>query len=100
MRDSTGNSTEVSSMDVTVVRKHRVIDTVFTASVATLVAIIYINFGCALDWNAFRSNLKRPIGPAIGFFTQFAIMPTVSVYLSFIEIPLIDKILYFDVSDE
>lgn len=69
-------------MDVTVIREQRVIDRVFTASVATLVSIIYINFGCALDWNSFRLNLKRPIGPAIGFFTQFIIMPTVSSLLS------------------
>lgn len=86
MRDSTGNTTEINRMDVTVIRKQRVIDRVFTASTATLVALIYVNFGCALDWPSFRSNLKKPIGPAIGFFTQFGIMPVVIVsYLTFIE---------------
>lgn len=76
--DNKGNRTELSSMDVTVIREDRVIDKVFTASVATLVSILYINFGCAVDWTSFRSILKKPIGPCIGFFTQFGVMPTVS----------------------
>lgn len=75
------NTVKESSIDVTVIREQRVIDRVFTASVATLVSILYINFGCAVDWTSFRSNLKKPIGPAIGFFTQFGIMPTVSLFI-------------------
>lgn len=64
-------------MDVIVVRKKRIIDTIFTASVAILVSILYINFGCAIDWSQFRGILKRPVGPAIGAFGQFVIMPVV-----------------------
>lgn len=82
--DNKRNITEVQSVDITVIREQRVIDRVFTASVAILVSILYINFGCALDWTSFRSTLKKPIGPAIGFFTQFCIMPSVS-YLSLYE---------------
>ncbi|KAF5272195.1 hypothetical protein FQA39_LY01277 [Lamprigera yunnana] len=63
---------------IKVVRPERVIDTVFTATVATLVSIIYINFGCALNWGEVRSTIKKPVGPAIGFFGQFIIMPLVS----------------------
>jgi sodium/bile acid cotransporter 3/5 len=65
------------AMDVTVIREKRVIDTVFTSSVATLVSIIYINFGCAFNWGELHKTLKRPIGPAIGFFGQFVVMPLV-----------------------
>ncbi|XP_044271508.1 ileal sodium/bile acid cotransporter-like isoform X2 [Tribolium madens] len=65
-------------LDVTVVRKKRVIDTIFTSSVATLVSILYINFGCALNWGEMIRNLKRPIGPAIGFVGQFLVMPLLS----------------------
>lgn len=64
-------------LDVTVIREVRVIDTVFTSSVATLVSIIYINFGCALDWGGLKQNLKKPIGPILGLVTQFGLMPTV-----------------------
>ncbi|XP_018567523.1 solute carrier family 10 member 6 isoform X2 [Anoplophora glabripennis] len=70
------------SIDVVVVRKKRFIDTLFTASVATLVSILYINFGCAIDWSGeFRNILRRPIGPAIGFCGQFIAMPLLSYAL-------------------
>ncbi|KAJ3643039.1 hypothetical protein Zmor_025777 [Zophobas morio] len=74
-------------LDVTVIRKKRVIDTVFTSSVATLVSIIYINFGCALNWGEMLKNLKRPIGPAIGFTGQFLVMPLLSFGLGKVLFP-------------
>lgn len=64
-------------LKVTVARKKRVIDQVFLTSVIILVSIIFINFGCALDWEFLRQSLKRPIGPGIGMFSQFIIMPLV-----------------------
>jgi sodium/bile acid cotransporter 3/5 len=67
-----------SSVTVKVVRSERVVDTLFTYSVAVLVSVIYINFGCALDWSAFKKTVRRPLGPAIGFTTQFLVMPLVS----------------------
>lgn len=78
--DGNNNNSTVAeeAIDVTVIREVRVVDTIFTSSVATLVSIIYINFGCALDWNALKQNLKKPIGPLIGLTTQFGLMPTVS----------------------
>lgn len=68
------------NMDVIVIRKKRVIDTIFTASVATLVSIIYVNFGCALNWGELRKSLKRPIGPVLGFIGQFLFMPLVTTF--------------------
>ncbi|CAH1374865.1 unnamed protein product [Tenebrio molitor] len=75
------------AMDVTVIREKRVIDTVFTSSVATLVSIIYINFGCAFNWGELHKTLKRPIGPAIGFFGQFVVMPLLSFGLGKVLFP-------------
>ncbi|KAJ8920283.1 hypothetical protein NQ315_011944 [Exocentrus adspersus] len=75
------------SLEVVVVRKKRLIDTVFTASVATLVSILYINFGCALDWSGLGSILKRPIGPTIGFCGQFIVMPVLSYVIGKILFP-------------
>lgn len=63
---------------IIVKRPERVIDIVFTASVAIFVSIMYINFGCAMDWSVCHETLKRPIGPAIGLFCQFLFMPLVS----------------------
>ncbi|CAH0555231.1 unnamed protein product [Brassicogethes aeneus] len=82
------NSDELcEQFEVIVVRKKRLIDTIFTASVATLVSIIYINFGCALNWGELRKNLKRPIGPVIGFIGQFLIMPLLSFGLGKVLFP-------------
>lgn len=75
------------NLDVIVVRKKRVIDTVFTASVATLVSIIYINFGCALNWSELRDSIKKPIGPSIGFVGQFIVMPILSFVLGKVLFP-------------
>ncbi|XP_023019032.1 hepatic sodium/bile acid cotransporter isoform X2 [Leptinotarsa decemlineata] len=74
-------------LDVIVVRKKRIIDTIFTASVATLVSILYINFGCAIDWGELRNILKRPVGPSIGFFGHFFVMPMLSYVLGLILFP-------------
>lgn len=65
-------------LPVIVIRENRTIDHVFTGSVATLVSILYINFGAALDLGKLKGIVKRPIGPAIGFIGQFVIMPLVS----------------------
>lgn len=78
-------SQEVSR--IIVVREERTIDTIFTASVAILVSILYINFGCAMDWDVCRKTLKRPIGPAIGFFCQFLIMPLLSFLIGYLIFP-------------
>jgi sodium/bile acid cotransporter 3/5 len=67
-----------NSVSVKVVRIEGVVDKLFTYSVAVLVSVIYINFGCALDWSAFKKTVRRPIGPIIGFTSQFLIMPLVS----------------------
>lgn len=67
-------------LNVIVIRKLRAIDTVFHASVAILVSIIYINFGCALNYSELRKNVKKPIGPVIGFIGQYLIMPLVKLF--------------------
>lgn len=66
-----------NTLPVVIIREVRTIDHVFTGSVATLVSILYINFGAALNLKNLKSIIRRPIGPAIGFFGQFLIMPLV-----------------------
>lgn len=78
LMDSTNQSVATQCIDVSVIRKPRAIDLAFTYSVAALVAIIYINMGAALDTTTIKETLKRPIGPAIGFFSQFVIMPVLA----------------------
>ncbi|KAF7386534.1 hypothetical protein HZH68_013666 [Vespula germanica] len=74
-------------LSVTVVRYQRTIDKIFTASVAILVSILYINFGCAMDWELCRKTLKKPIGPAIGCFCQFFFMPLLSYGIGYCLFP-------------
>lgn len=79
--DPDGNAVEQSEqqLPVVVIRRDELIDHLFVASVATLVSILYINFGAALNVQKLRSIVVRPIGPIIGFGSQFIIMPLVCV---------------------
>ena len=80
LRNGDGDVAKSDGLMVTVVRPERVIDKVFVYSVAILVSIIYINFGCALDWSVFKKTIRKPVGPVIGFLTQFLLMPVVSIF--------------------
>lgn len=66
------------TLTLTIIREDRAIDHAFTGSVATLVALLYINFGAALDVSKLKGIIKKPIGPIIGFCGQFIVMPLVS----------------------
>ncbi|XP_017780480.1 PREDICTED: P3 protein-like, partial [Nicrophorus vespilloides] len=70
-----------TSIEAIVIRQKRIIDVVFHVSVAILVTVMYVNFGCALKWNELRNSLKRPVGPAIGFIGQFLFMPLLSFFI-------------------
>nr|XP_019546936.2 ileal sodium/bile acid cotransporter-like isoform X1 [Aedes albopictus]XP_029716480.1 ileal sodium/bile acid cotransporter-like isoform X1 [Aedes albopictus] len=74
-------------LPVTVVREERVIDKVFTISVAVLVSILYINFGAALDIPTLKLIARKPIGPIIGFLAQFLFMPLLSYGLGHVLFP-------------
>ncbi|ODM97448.1 Ileal sodium/bile acid cotransporter [Orchesella cincta] len=86
--DANNMTVQETCMDVSVIRVARPIDKAFTYSVAALVAIIYINMGAALDTTTIKATLKRPIGPIIGFFSQFVIMPLLSFGIAKALIPL------------
>jgi len=62
-------------LEVTVHRVTGPLDKAFTYSVAALVGIIYVNMGAALDTRIVIETMKKPIGPVIGIFSQFLVMP-------------------------
>ncbi|XP_073963462.1 ileal sodium/bile acid cotransporter-like isoform X2 [Choristoneura fumiferana] len=74
-------------LPVTVLRPERIIDRVFVTSVALFVSLIFINFGCAMDWPTVKGVIKRPVGPAIGMLAQFLFMPLMSFALGFLIFP-------------
>ena len=57
---------------------------IFGYSVAALISFAYINMGCALDLEVMKKVLRRPVGPAIGFISQFLFMPICSFALGYI----------------
>ncbi|XP_014609620.1 PREDICTED: ileal sodium/bile acid cotransporter isoform X1 [Polistes canadensis] len=81
------NTEDKEVLFVTVMRYQGVIDKIFTASVGILVSILYINFGCAMDWDACRKTLRKPVGPAIGCFCQFFFMPLLSYGIGYCLFP-------------
>ncbi|KAK0083650.1 hypothetical protein PV325_008452 [Microctonus aethiopoides] len=72
------NDDSFEKLKVIVIRPARIIDKLFTGSVIALISILYINFGCAMDWKVCREMLKKPIGPLIGSVCQFIMMPMIA----------------------
>ncbi len=60
------------------VRPVSVYQTIFTVFIIAFVSLNYVNMGCQLDLQIVVNTLRSPIGPLIGFFCQFTIMPLVS----------------------
>lgn len=75
---SGGAKEQSEKLLVIIVRPERFIDTLFIISVASLVSILYINFGAALDLRKVKGVLKKPIGPLIAFCCHFLFLPLVS----------------------
>lgn len=76
--DQSSNVEKSDDINILITRDQRLIDKLFIISVATLVSILYINFGAAMDFEKVKSVLWRPIGPAIAFGCHFLFMPLVS----------------------
>ncbi|XP_040576046.1 P3 protein [Lepeophtheirus salmonis] len=73
-----------STLKMSVLRRPTVASRIFTSSVAILISLAYINMGCAMDLDVVKSNLKSPVGPIIGFLSQFIAMPLISFALGFV----------------
>lgn len=77
--DRPGFPSETSSkLLVVITRAKRTIDKIFIYSVISLVSILYINFGAALDLRKVKAVLRRPVGPTIAFCCHFIFLPLVS----------------------
>merc|ERR1719245_636406 len=77
-------SVEPLKLTVTRSKAKKTASKIFGYSVAVLISFAYINFGCALDLNVMKEVLRKPVGPAIGFITQFIFMPLCSFILGYI----------------
>ncbi len=76
------NDTEIEQsnevLDVIVLRPERLVDTLFAVTVVLLLAILFINFGAAIDIEIMKQIYKRPIGPAIGTVCQLVLVPLIA----------------------
>ncbi|XP_047468766.1 sodium/bile acid cotransporter-like [Penaeus chinensis] len=63
---------------ITIDRKSLTVDTLFIAVGSFFVLINNINMGAQLDLDIIRGVLRRPLGPACGFVSQFLCMPTLT----------------------
>lgn len=59
-------------------RKERPIDIAFNVVVILLVVMTNIGMGAKIDFDVVKTELKRPIAPAIGLCCQFLIMPMIA----------------------
>ncbi|KAK6625548.1 hypothetical protein RUM43_005847 [Polyplax serrata] len=75
------------SLPVTVVRGKKNLDRIFMISIIVLVSILYVTFGCAMDWPLVKGTLRKPVAPIIGFVSQFLFMPLMSYGLGKILFP-------------
>lgn len=68
------------NVNIIVLRKPQLIDKIFVICVASLMSIIFINLGCALDVEQLKQCVRKPIAPAATFVAQFLLLPIVSYF--------------------
>ncbi len=70
-------------LPIAVKRKGRLVDKIFMGVIVAMVTIVQFLMGCKLDLEVVKEVMKKPVAPAIGFASQFIIMPLVSTSKSF-----------------
>lgn len=79
--DEFNNSVASGTMDMTVLLAYQQLNDIFTWIMALLVAILYLIMGATLDLQIVKGIIKKPIGPAVGVFCQYVLMPAISFLL-------------------
>lgn len=68
---------EIGSIPISVVQSSRTANNIFNIVVSIMIMLNNVNMGCALDLDAVKSVLKKPVGPFVGAVCQFVAMPLV-----------------------
>lgn len=66
------------TLPLNVILADRTLNTLFTIIMMVMIIINTVNMGGQLDLQIIRDVFKRPVGPAVGFASQFVIMPLLS----------------------
>lgn len=85
LKDRQGEDLAATALyEVKVQRSDKLWDLIFTIGMIVLVAIAYVNMGCAIDMEIIKRVLKKPVAPAIGLCSQYLFMPITSYVLGYI----------------
>lgn len=68
----------IETYSVTVIRNPRILDHIFTGTIAVIVIVINIGFGCMIDLKVVKDILKKPIVPVLGLCCQYIINPLIA----------------------
>ena len=64
-------------IEVLVAVKDKTLNNIFTLVVTLMIIVNTVNMGGQLDLNVIKAVFKKPVGPAVGFCSQFLLMPLV-----------------------
>ncbi|KAK2708603.1 hypothetical protein QYM36_014262, partial [Artemia franciscana] len=59
-------------------------DKIFTIVLTVCIMVNTVNMGCGLDLNIIKEVLKKPVGPTVGFLSQFCFMPMFGFAISWV----------------
>ncbi|XP_071524910.1 ileal sodium/bile acid cotransporter-like isoform X2 [Panulirus ornatus] len=74
-------------MKMTVFLSYQNITDIFTLLLAVLVGFVYFFMGATLDLKVVKGIIKKPVGPFVGVFCQYAFMPTIAFGLGLVIFP-------------
>ncbi len=66
------------NVEVLVAVKDKTLNNIFTLVVTLMIIVNTVNMGGQLDLDVIKAVFKKPIGPAVGFCSQFLLMPLFS----------------------
>ena len=68
---------KLDEIEILILVKDKTLNQLFTLVMTIMVIINTVNMGGQLDLDVIREVFKKPIGPAVGFVSQFLLIPLV-----------------------
>ena len=78
------NSSLLHAEKLIVVMSDRTLNDLFTLIMIVMVVVNTINMGAQLDIEIIKAVFKKPIGPLVGFLSQFGFMPLFSFFIGWV----------------
>ncbi|XP_063806833.1 ileal sodium/bile acid cotransporter-like [Pseudophryne corroboree] len=63
---------------------NKILNTVLSATITTLLALVMFSLGCSVEFKKFWGHIRRPWGIIVAFLCQFGVMPITGFVLSLI----------------